>query len=276
MRRQRLAAYALVQRGPDVLLTQLSAGTPRPGAWTLPGGGVGHGEDPRAAVRREVYEETGLRVEPDRLLDVGSSAFVGTSPSGVREDFHAVRLLFAAELPLDAPQPRVVELDGTTAAVAWVPMEEVTSGKRTVVQTVHHALAASVRPGVEATLVRRFHDAMGVATPPAPVAAPPSWPQRADFVREELAEYEAAARAGDVVGVADALADLLYVVHGAALVHGVPVDAVLAEVHRSNMSKVQPGRRLGPGEKAAKPSGYSPPDVAGALARAASVERATR
>lgn len=276
MRRQRLAAYALVQRGPDVLLTQLSDNTPAPGAWTLPGGGVDHGEDPRAAVHREVYEETGLRVELGRLLDVGSRHFVGTAPDGVLEDFHAVRLLFAGELPLDAPSPRVVELDGTTAAVAWVPLEEVTSGERTVVQTVRDALAASVRPGVQATLVRRFHDAVGVATPPAPVATPPSWVQRAEFLREELAEYEAAARAGDVVAVADALADLLYLVHGAALVHGVPVDAVFAEVHRSHMTKAQEGRRLGPGENAAKPSAYSPPDVAGALTRAASVERATR
>src|SRR4028118_1012942 len=107
VRRQRLAAYALVLRGSEVLLTQLSATAPRPGAWTLPGGGLDHGAHPRAGgprevdeatarragagalpgggldhgehprdgVRREVYEETGMRVEPDRLLDVSSSHF---------------------------------------------------------------------------------------------------------------------------------------------------------------------------------------------------------
>ena len=279
LRRQRLSAYALVLRGPDVLLTQLSHDTPAPGAWTLPGGGLDHGEDPRDAVRREVYEETGLRVEPGRLLDVGSRHFVGTAPDGVLEDYHAVRLLFEADPPGDAPEPRVVEVGGTTVAVAWVPLGQVIGGQWDVVRTVADALAAHARPGVAAALVRQFHDAVGLVTPTEPVASPASpasWPQRGEFVRAELAEYEAAARAGDVVAVADALADLLYVVHGAALVHGVPVDAVLAEVHRSNMTKVRTGRPLAAGDKAPKTDGYSPPDVAGALARAASIERTTR
>lgn len=276
VRRQRLGAYALILRGPDVLLTQLSDDTPAPGAWTLPGGGVDHGEDPRDAVRREVYEEAGLRVEPGRLLDVGSRHFVGTAPDGVLEDYHAVRLLFEADPPVDAPDPRVAQEGGTTVAAAWVPLEQVTGGQWDVVPTVLDALAAHARPGVAAALVRQFNDALGVHTPAEPVADPPSWPLRVDLLREELAEYEAAARAGDIDGVADGLADLLYVVHGTALVHGVPVDAVLAEVHRSNMTRVRPGQRLGAREKAPKPAGYSPPDIVGALARAASIERATR
>ncbi len=37
--------------------------------------------------------------------------------------------------------------------------------------------------------------------------------------------------------IADAIADLLYVVFGAALAYGIPIDAVFAEVHRSNMTK---------------------------------------
>ncbi|CAB4696551.1 unannotated protein [freshwater metagenome] len=60
--RRRLAAYALVVRGGDVLLTRLSARVTDDELWTLPGGGVEHGEDPRAAVVREVHEETGLEV----------------------------------------------------------------------------------------------------------------------------------------------------------------------------------------------------------------------
>ena len=58
--RQRLAAYALVLRGDEVLLTRNSVRGPRPGTWTLPGGGVDHGEPPGGAVVREVDEETGL------------------------------------------------------------------------------------------------------------------------------------------------------------------------------------------------------------------------
>jgi ADP-ribose pyrophosphatase YjhB (NUDIX family) len=57
-RRQRIAAYAVLVRGADedreVLLTRMSDRTRIQGVWTLPGGGIDHGEDPRDAVRREV------------------------------------------------------------------------------------------------------------------------------------------------------------------------------------------------------------------------------
>lgn len=42
----------------------------------------------------------------------------------------------------------------------------------------------------------------------------------------------------DIVEVADALGDIKYVVDGAALVCGIPLDKVSAEIHRSNMSKL--------------------------------------
>ena len=60
-RTQRLGAYAVVIVGDRILLTRISpAGYPA-GTWTLPGGGVDHGESPHDAVVRELYEETGLR-----------------------------------------------------------------------------------------------------------------------------------------------------------------------------------------------------------------------
>ena len=118
--RQRLAAYALVRRDDDVLLTRNSARGPHPGTWTLPGGGVDHGEPPAAAVAREVREETGLTPTVGALLGVHDEHFTGTAPHGREEDFHGVapgvrgrgRRRGAA---------RSQDADGTTDAVAWVP-----------------------------------------------------------------------------------------------------------------------------------------------------------
>ena len=71
----------------------------------------------------------------------------------------------------------------------------------------------------------------------------------------------------DVIEAADALADLVYVVYGMALETGIDLAAVLAEVQRSNMSKLGPDGRPVYREdgKVLKGPGYVPPDVAGAL-----------
>lgn len=44
----------------------------------------------------------------------------------------------------------------------------------------------------------------------------------------------------DLIGVADALGDLEYVVNGAALEQGIPLPEVVAEIHDSNMTKLGP------------------------------------
>jgi len=275
--RQRISAYALVLRdGPaeqEVLLTQLSDSTTRPGAWTLPGGGVDHGEDPGHAVLREVHEETGLEVTVGRVLDVHSLHHEGVAPDGVLEDYHALRLVFEGTVPVDAPDPRVLERDGTTADARWFPLREVQGDSDTMVGLVTWALAASRRASRAARAVRDLHDALGIETPTAPVSSP-AWRQRAEMIREELQEYEEAAEAADVDGVADALADLLYVVYGTALVHGIPLDEVFAEVHRANLTKIVPGEPLEAGTKAPKPDGYRRPDVAAVLDRYRDGDRA--
>jgi predicted HAD superfamily Cof-like phosphohydrolase len=61
---------------------------------------------------------------------------------------------------------------------------------------------------------------------------------RCALIEEEAAEFRAAVEDGDIVAVADAIADLLYVVYGAALTFGIPAHAVFTEVHRSNMTKL--------------------------------------
>jgi len=83
--------------------------------------------------------------------------------------------------------------------------------------------------------------------------------QRYKFIEEELIEYLEACSEENVVKVADALADLLYVVLGTAVVHGIEVAPVFEEVHRSNMTK----DRLDPvTKKGGKGPGYEPPRIA--------------
>jgi len=123
VRTQRVAAYGLVTDGERILLTRLTVRTTRPGAWTLPGGGIDHGEHPRDAVVRELHEETGLPATVGEVLDVDSSHFVGVAPHGVLEDYHVVRILYRVDVPADR-EPVVTEVDGTTDLACWFPLDE--------------------------------------------------------------------------------------------------------------------------------------------------------
>lgn len=146
-RRQRVAAYALVRRGAgdaeEVLLTRISGRGFHTGSWTLPGGGVDHGEPPAVALAREVQEETGLACTVGALLDVHDVHFSGTAPSGRLEDFHGVHLIFDAELAggAEGAEPRVVEVGGTTDDAAFVPLAQIEDGTVEVLDVVRHAVA---------------------------------------------------------------------------------------------------------------------------------------
>lgn len=88
-------------------------------------------------------------------------------------------------------------------------------------------------------MVREFHTTYGL-----PVVDTPGHPSedriklRRELISEEYWEYDRAVEKGDLVNLAQELADILYVVYGAALEYGIPLDEVVSEVHRANMSKL--------------------------------------
>lgn len=71
----------------------------------------------------------------------------------------------------------------------------------------------------------------------------------------------------DLVKTADALGDLMYVIQGMALELGIDLPAVLAEIHRANLSKAGPDGKPVYNEigKVTKGPNYSPPDIAKVL-----------
>lgn len=119
--RQRFAAYAVVLSGRGLLATEYSARTAALGRWGMPGGGIDPGEQPAAAVLREVTEETAQRVELQELAAVQTSHWIGRSPRGTLEDFQAVRLVYRAHCP-EPTEPQVLDEGGTTASARWVPV----------------------------------------------------------------------------------------------------------------------------------------------------------
>lgn len=66
-----LAVNAIVTKGEKILLVKRKS-EPFKGFWSLPGGFVEYGETVEEAVKREVKEETGLTVEPEKLIGVYS------------------------------------------------------------------------------------------------------------------------------------------------------------------------------------------------------------
>jgi len=79
------------------------------GAWQLPGGVLELEESPEAGVRREVREETGVDVEPQRLTGVYKNMNLGV-----------VALVFRARLVSGTPTPTE-----ESAAVAWWTADQV-------------------------------------------------------------------------------------------------------------------------------------------------------
>lgn len=90
---------------------------------------------------------------------------------------------------------------------------------------------------------------------------------RIALLEEEVGEFVAASEKADLIGIADALADIVYVIYGTALTYGIDLDSVLREVHRSNMSKLAGDGKplIREDGKVLKSDRYFPPDIAAAL-----------
>lgn len=117
--RQRIGAYALAYDGDRVLLCRMSADTATPDRWTLPGGGVQHGEHPADTVLRELLEETGLQGTVGALLGVHSNIYIGPKTG---DRFHGIRLIYAVHT---SGRPGDAETDGSTAGACWLPRDEI-------------------------------------------------------------------------------------------------------------------------------------------------------
>lgn len=107
---RRVGVYGLIRDSGRVLVVRDGVEGEFPGVWRLPGGAVGHAEDPERAVVREVAEQVGLTVTASRLFAV--VADVATSVEG-RVSLHTDRLLFELSTPhgalSDAPRPQAAQ-----------------------------------------------------------------------------------------------------------------------------------------------------------------------
>jgi predicted HAD superfamily Cof-like phosphohydrolase len=121
--------------------------------------------------------------------------------------------------------------------------------------------------------VLAFHRAYGVPLAGRPYLPPPERRiLRMKLLAEELDELDSAMLQGDLIEIADAIADLLYVTYGTAHEFGIPIDAVFTEVHRSNMTKLDDNGKpiLRKDGKVLKGPRYDPPRIAGILRNVAS------
>jgi len=117
--------------------------------------------------------------------------------------------------------------------------------------------------------VQAFHEKFGVPIRRSPTMT--SYQRsllRARLVAEEASELIAAMSKSDLPEIADACADLIYVVIGTAIEHGIDLDPVWSLVHAANMKK----NHADEDGKIRKPEGWEPPDIAGEIKRQAAMQ----
>lgn len=118
-KRMRVAAYLICIRDGEILLTRLGSSR----RWTLPGGGLDHGEDPIDGVLRELAEETGYSGVIDRLVGIDSVTWT-YEEAGVSTEIHGLRIVYEGRVVGGALRP---ESDGSTDHAAWIRLDEIDS-----------------------------------------------------------------------------------------------------------------------------------------------------
>jgi predicted HAD superfamily Cof-like phosphohydrolase len=117
------------------------------------------------------------------------------------------------------------------------------------------------------TDVKDFHQAFGQR-----IGEKPEFPNdeerklRVKLLKEEVWEYMDGESFNDLVEVADALADIIYIACGTAVSYGIPLDEIFEEVHASNMAKLVDGKVIRRADgKIQKPEGWQPPNISAIL-----------
>ncbi|MEV4329422.1 NUDIX hydrolase [Streptomyces sp. NPDC049597] len=120
-RELRVAAYAVCIRDEQILLARWVAGDGTR-KWTLPGGGMDHGEDPLDTVVREVEEETGYAAEMTALLGIDSIRRRYPRKLGMFADFQGLRIVYEGRVTGGDLRP---ETQGSTDLAAWHALDAV-------------------------------------------------------------------------------------------------------------------------------------------------------
>lgn len=116
--------------------------------------------------------------------------------------------------------------------------------------------------------IRDWHDKFGVSYRDTPgIPSDDVKILRNRLIFEEVHELLLAIAQDDLIEIADAIADSLYVIIGTAVAYGIDCQRVFDEVHRSNLTKVWSDGTVHRDEfgKVIKPPGFQKPDIASAL-----------
>jgi predicted HAD superfamily Cof-like phosphohydrolase len=108
-------------------------------------------------------------------------------------------------------------------------------------------------------MVKEFHRLFNYTANDTPtIPSEEDCRHRVNLIQEELDELEDALACGDMVEIADALGDLLYVVLGGGVICGLDMKPIFEEIHASNMTKRNGKVVAG---KVTKVEGYVPPEL---------------